>query len=198
MHFEKGSKPTGIVKLISPSVDETNLYSDKCRFTFDGHDEVSNFIVNINGTEYNIKQHPSLFTIQGSKVMFRANISNMTSVNIYAYLRNEYGTSEKSSVYRFNKKSSYDNVVEGHVATAAVIKEIQNQIKDKAKAYGINYSFTDIIPKKTYVSASIYNECYDALKAINNELNSIINTSTFDVTMISNRISSISLHDDML
>lgn len=199
LHFEKGAKPTGALKLISPSVENTIIYSEPIRLAFNGHDQISTFVVNINGEDFAYTSYPHLYTIEGSKIMFLANmIHGEAPITIYAYLKNEYGTSEKSAVYTFNKKNPYNNIAEGNIAKTNVIKEIQQQIKDKAKAYGISPKFTEIIPKETLIDASIYNECYNALKAINDNINSIINTSTFDVQMTSSKVSYNDLHDDIL
>lgn len=198
LNFNKGAKPTGTIRLISPLVDNTNLYSDNPRFVFEGFDQKSTFVVNINGKEFFNDKDAHLFTSEGNKIMFYYNIELITSIRIYAYLKNEYGSSEKSAIYSFNRVNTKDNITEGNIAEAIVIKEIQKQIKDKANAYGLKAEFTEIIPRETYISSSIYNECYEVLNTINNNINSIINTDTFDTQMISFEIASDNIHDDQL
>ena len=48
------------------------------------------------------------------------------------------------------------------------------------------------------MKASNYNECVQALKAINDKLNNIVNTDTFDVNLIAQEIKPGQLNDDLL
>lgn len=198
IYFEKGSRPTGTVRMISPCVNNTNLYSDTPRFVFDGYDRESIFVVDINGQTYSSSIYPYLFTSEGSKMMFSANINLPSTIKIHAYLQNQYGTSDKVPALTFYRASINDNIKEGEIITSNVIKELQNKIKDKGKAYKLDLQFTNIVPKQTYITASIYNECYEALKTINTNLNKSISTSAFDVSMSSYKIFSNNLIDDKL
>lgn len=135
--------------------------------------------------------------------MFLANrIANDNQITIYAILRNKYGEANKSHTYRFTKKRAYENVNEDDIAKASVIKEIQKQIIEKDMTYTkATLKLTEIIPKQTYITSKIYNECYKALKAINDSINSIINTDKFKVELTSkplNELTREQYNDDKL
>lgn len=197
LEFTKGAKPTGSIVLICPEIDNTVLYSIRPRFAFKGYDGESTFVVVFNNKEYNNVDNPEMFTIQDNKVMFCIN-NTSSAIKIYAYMKNAYGTSERSAVYNFSVKSAKDEINEGEMSKAFIINNLANIIEDKAKAYGFNLDITDLIAKESFMKASNYNECVQALKAINDKLNNIVNTDTFDVNLIAQEIKPGQLNDDLL
>lgn len=192
LSFKKGSKPNKTPILISPEIDNTNLYSSSPRFVFDNYDENCIFIVNINNEEYNNRDNSNYFSSEGNKIMFLTpkKYLNTTSIFIKAYLKNEYGISNISKLYKFNKLKAIDKIKTNEISEGYLIEMLQNYINDKAKSYNKHFNFTKIIPKTTYISCSIYNELVQALKDINDNINSILNNNTFDITMNSNTITS--------
>ena len=84
------------------------------------------------------------------------------------------------------------------MSTAFIINNLANIIEDKAKAFKMNIDIVDLIAKESYIKASSYNECVKALKAINDKLNNIINTSKFDVSLIAEEIRPGQINDDLL
>lgn len=190
--FKKGAKPKGIPKLISPIVANTNIYSISPRFIFSQYDGRSKFIVNLNGFEYDNEKDHECFSINGDKVMFIApdnnNLTGNNNIIIKAYMRNVYGDSNMSNTYRFKRKEALDKINQKEISKAYLIEELQNYINDKGIAYNKHYNFTKIIPKQTYITAAIYNELVQALKAINDDINSILNNDTFNREMKSKNI----------
>ena len=195
--FEKGSKPKGTITLISPIIDNTYLYTHKPRFAFDGYDGKSIFVVNINNKEYDTKNNPLMFTRNKTKVMFLFDES-YSSIKISAYMKNEYGTSDISSTYYFKVKDGEFNINEDDIVKVYSIKQIENAIIEKAKAYNMSLKFDSLIPKESYITSKQYNDYRDVLKAINDSINNIIETSTFDRTLISSNIVTGTINDDIL
>ena len=150
-----------------------------------------------NNKEYNNVDNPELFTKQDNKIMFCI-ANNSSTIKIHAYMKNEYGTSDKSDVYKFTVKAAKDEINEGQMSTAFIINNLANIIEDKAKAFKMNIDIVDLIAKESYIKASSYNECVKALKAINDKLNNIINTSKFDVSLIAEEIRPGQVNDDLL
>lgn len=197
LEFTKGARPTGNIALICPEVDKSVLYSTRPRFAFKGYDGESTFVVNFNNKEYNNIDNSELFTIQDDKIMFCIK-NDSSTIKIHAYMKNEYGTSDKSDVYNFTVKSAKDEINEGQMSTAFIINNLANIIEDKGKAFKINVGITDLIAKESYIKASNYNECVEVLKAINDKLNNIVNTSKFDVSLIAEEIRPGQINDDLL
>lgn len=202
LSFKKGAKPTGTIVLISPVIDGTNIHSTNPRLAFKGYDGESMFIVSINNEEFNSSTNPDLFNIENKTVMFVVpdKFSNANSLAISAYMQNKYGRSEVSRTYMFRKFFPESDIGESKIIKAYLVEDLRSLIIDKGKAYKKDFSFTPIIPKETIVTAEIYNEHVDALKAINDDINSIINNDRFDRIMHSQRVTSSSqtIIDDQL
>lgn len=197
LNFKKGAKPTGSIALISPDIDDTNLYCNRPRFVFTGYDGKSIFIVNINGKNYDSKNNSELFTINKNKVMFCKDIAE-EKIKISGHMKNEYGNSASSATYNFIIKNLNYNIKEGEIITGNSIDTIVKTIKDKLKAYKTDINLQQFEPKITLIKANDYNKCYNALKAINDRINNAINTDTFDVTMQSQLVNVGDYNDDVL
>lgn len=182
--FKKGSKPKGTPKLVSPSVPNTGIYSVSPRFIFSGYDGTSTFIVNLNGIDYDNKKYSECFSINGDKVMFVApddnNLTSKDTIAIKAYMRNVYGESPISETYNFKRREALDKIRALEITEGYLIKELQDYINDKAKAYNRFFNFTRIVPRETFITCDIYNELVDSLRIINNGINSILNNDAFN------------------
>lgn len=187
--FKKGAKPTGSLSLICPNIDDTIVYCNRPRFVFNGYDGKSTFVVNLNGQEYNSKDHANMFTISGDKVMFCTKITS-SIIKIDAYMKNQYGKSSVSRVYNFEYKDITSNIKEEDIMTAFAINTIINIIKTKLKAYNTNFTMDNLMSKESFILVKDYNACFNALKSINDKINNMINTNTFDVTMLSKAVNS--------
>ena len=154
-------------------------------------------VVVLNGIEYDSKKNADLFCLKDDKAIFKKNLDGITNIKIQAYLKNEYGTSDKSAIYTFTRKTPFENVQEDNIIKAIDIKAIQNQIINKAKAYNIK-SDIEIVSRDNYIKAKDYNSCVDCLKAINDSINNIINNDIFDVTLISKKVAVGDYPDDVL
>lgn len=197
LEFTKGAKPTGAISLVSPEVDNTNLYCTRPRFVFKGYDKKSNFIVIFNSKEYSSKTNPEYFTIENDKVMFCVNNTSPT-IRISAYMKNDYGQSDKSAEYSFKFVDAASSITEGEYSQVVAVNELIGYVKDKAKAYNISTSVDGLTARETVIKATYYNALVKSLKAINNKINNIINTSNFDTQMKSEEIKPGVLNDDLL
>ena len=181
--FKKGAKPKGKLSMTSPKIDNTNLYCASPRFAFDGYDKKSNIIVSVNDVEFNSTKHPEYFTTEDNKVMFIMpdQFSSWEKVRIKAYMRNEYGDSEKSKDYTFYRKDISPSIINREsIIKAKDINQIREKIIDKGRAYNKHFAFDFIDARNTLITRSIFNEYSRALKEINNEINNIINNNKFD------------------
>lgn len=185
--FEKGSKPHGILYLYNPIINNTNIYTKDPRFTFKGYDKQSIFAVNINGREYSTKTNPERFTISGTNVMFQALDIN-TDFNIYAYMKNEYGSSEQSSTYSFKRVNCNLNINEGDIITTKIINTIKDTIIDKGKAYNKHFDFDELLADKTYITTNIYNRYREAIRIISDTINNSVLTDDFNKQLISHGV----------
>lgn len=195
--FSKGEKPTGLVRLISPVIENTTLYSDAPRFVFSGYDNKSAFIVICNGKQYDSSKDSEKFVLDEDKIMFKTDLSSENKIQIEGYLKNPYGNSEKSTTYSFLRATPVENIVEGEYTKATVYKEVQKQITDKSKAYDINIELSSI-NKDDYIKAEDFNSSLDVLIAINESINGIINNDKFNVELISTKVSTGDYIDDSL
>lgn len=200
LNFNKGARPKGTPKLISPVIPNTNIYSTSPRFVFSQYDGKSKFIVNLNGIEYDTERNHECFSIKDNKVMFVApddnNLTGNNTITIKAYMRNVYGDSNISETYRFKRTEALDKIKALEIANGYLIKELQNYIKDKGKAYNKTFIFTEIIPRETFITAKIYNELVESLIAINNDINSILNNDAFNRRMNSNIINPNTINEE--
>lgn len=185
--FTKGAKPKGTLNLISPVVDETNLYADKTRFIFEGYDGQSSVAVNYNGTVYTSTANSDMFSIQGDKVGFKKDTSKDKNIKLQAYLKNKYGISERSPEYIFTRIDARNNISSGEFIKANLVAQIQKQIIDKAIAYKIKTNISASV-KDSIIEASDFNKCVKALKAINDSINNIINNDKFKVKLVSEEV----------
>ena len=195
--FKKGAKPTGAIILTSPERDESNLYSIKPRFTFKGYDGKSIFVVVFNSKEYDTEKNPDMFAIDGDKVLFCIN-NKHESIKIKAYMKNAYGTSDVSSEYSFKFVEVVSDLKEEEYITAFSINKIISYVQDKNKAYNIKVDLNNVSAKETIVKAQYYNNMVDALKSINDKLNSTVKSTKFDTTLSAQHVNRNTLNDEAL
>lgn len=196
--FEKGSKPTSTIALISPVLADTDIYFKRPRFGFTGYDSDSTCVVEFNGVKYDSEKNKDMFTKSDSKFMFKPNFDIQEGkVTIKAYLINSYGESKHTQVYAFNKKTALEKVIEGDVIKAISIKDVQDIIKNMSKAFKKDTSIIEVNPKDYYL-AKFYNDCYNSVKEINDYINNLINTKVFDYTLTARTVSPGEINDDLV
>ena len=190
--FLKGSKPKSNLSLISPSVPNNNLYARTPRFIFYGYEINTIAVVNINGKEYSSDKDADNFVIDntGKKFLFVPNESDIQdgSIKISAYLKNMYGSSKTSDTYSFNRVTGIDNITAKEITKGSLISKLQEYVKDKAKAYNQTLNFNQITAKETKITADIYNELTNNLKAINDSISNIIKSEDKKVIMESSPV----------
>ena len=129
--------------------------------------------------------------------MFCINNTNPT-VKISAYMKNEYGNSDRSAEYSFNFLDPVSNITEGEYSEVGAVNKLIDYVKDKSKAYNVSVKLNDFTSRETFIKATDYNVLVKSLKAINNKINNIINTNKFDTQMRSEEINPGVLNDDLL
>lgn len=194
----KGAVPKGSLVMIAPCLSG-NLYNTRPRFAFGGYDGESEFIISCNGTEYSSSRHSNLFTKSKDKIMFKPNFDLPTNKQFecFAYMRNKYGNSRKTPIYKFTIKIPTENITEDDIITASNVKDVQALINDLGVVYNEKFAYTEAT-KGGIITANIFNECVEFLQYLNNIINNIIPTSTFDYTVKSKKISPGDINDDML
>lgn len=197
LSFKKGAKPTGSISLISPERDSANLYCVRPRFTFKGYDNQSVFVVVFNNKEYDTINNADMFAIDGDKVMFCISNANST-IKLKAYMKNEYGASDKSNEYFFNYTNIESDLYDGDYPKASSINKIIGYIQDKGKAYNIQLDLENTWTKETIIQAKIYNRMVNALNIINNKLNDAISSNKFNTNLVSTPINRGVLHDESI
>ena len=195
LSFEKGSKPHGTLYLISPVINNTNIYTKDPRFTFKGYDGQSIFAISINGREYSTQTNPEMFTTSGTNIMFQStNIG--TDFKIFAYMKNKYGRSDESSTYSFKRVNGAFNIEEDNIITTKAINNIKNAIIDKGKAYNKKFNFDELTANKTYITANDYNKYREAIKLISDDINNTVLTDKFDKSLVSHGVTKDMIIDD--
>ena len=186
--FKKGTKPTTTVALISPVLENTEIYSIRPRFAFSGYDDDSTCVVELNGKTYNSASHSHMFTKSSTRFIFKPDFDLKDGkISIKAYLENSYGQGKHTQIYNFTKKTISENVVEGEIIKTIPIKEVQTIVKNLCKAFKITPNITDV-NKNNYYTAKTYNDCFDGVKMVNDFINNLIPNSTFDYTLTTKRV----------
>lgn len=197
--FEKGAVPKGSLALIAPCVSDSILYNVRPRFFFEGYDGTSSFIFVYNSQEYSSDINPEMFSKSDNKVVFKPNfdMKKNKAFTCYGYMKNKYGSSKKSSSFKFIIKDPIEKITEGNIIQASVINEVYNLMKEFANAY--RKSFNDEVKKEDIVKADTFNKCNILLKDTATYLNNLISTNTFDyVYDLTNVIPGEQLNDDAL
>lgn len=196
VYTEKGESPSNGLTLKSPAINNTNLYCNSPRFVFYGYDGDSEVCISYNGTIYTSLTNPELFSISSTRVIFKK--SATSKIQIYAWMKNEFGDGPKSPTYNFTIKNATENIVEGNYIKYADVKNIHNIITDLSKAYNYNFKPSNI-SVSNYYSANSFNDCLKAINAINNTINNYISNSKFKVTLTSKEVvAGVTLADDKI
>lgn len=194
---KRGAVPKGSIRLLSPSVSGTNLYNKRPRFVFDGYDNVSEFIIVINGQEYSSHFSSNLFHHYNNKMVFKPDFDLPSNFNCYAFMRNQYGNSTASMVYWFAIKNPYEDVVEGEIITAKKIKDIQLLIADFGKAFNREFAY-EIVDKGVVITAQIYNTCHNFINSVLWDINNLTPGSPFEYALHCWPVQPGQLNDDDL
>ena len=198
MTFTKGAKPRGELAMIAPCVSNTTLYNARPRFFFEGWDGTSEFVFVYNDKEYTTTNNSSLFSKAGNTIVFKPNF-DMTKdekFSCYGYMKNEYGTSKKSSTCKFTIKNPTEDITENNIIKAANINKVYTLISNFAKAY--DKTFNETVEKEQIMKADTYNVCNEFLSFVANYLNNIVNTSTFDYKYTLENVVKGQVNDDAL
>lgn len=194
---QKGAVPKGNITLISPSVSWTTLYNRSPRFSFQGYDGKSEFVVVVNNREFTSYHHGHLFHIHGDKVMFQPDVGLANDTSCYAYMRNQYGNGNISPTWHFTITDPYENVTEGNIVTAQDVRHIQQMISDFGRAYNQSYNFTEI-KSGGFITAAIYNECQAFLNSVAWAINNSVPNTPFTRYPQSPGVSPGQFNDDAL
>lgn len=197
-YFEKGSKPNTTVALIAPIKSDTDIYFDKPRFAFSGWDGKADCIVVLNNITYSSKDNPELFTKGNGRFIFKPNKSLENGlITIKAYLKNAFGEGTPTQVYKFNKITAIEKINEDDIIKAIPVSDIQDIILNMVKGFNIK---TEIVnaKKEDYYKASFYNDCFKAIKQINDYLNTLIDNDIFDYNLTSREVVPGEINDDLL
>lgn len=198
MTFIKGAKPRGELALIAPCVSNTYLYNTKPRFFFEGWDGVSEFVFVYGNKEYTTTKNSSMFSKSGNTIVFKPDF-NMTKdekFSCYGYMKNEYGTSKKSSTCKFTIKDPVEDITEGNIIKASNINKVYTLISNFAKAY--DKVFDETVEKDGLIKADTYNTCNEFLSFMAGYLNNIVSTSTFDYKYTLENVVKGQVNDDAL
>lgn len=195
---KKGAVPKGTLVMIVPCLSG-NLYNTRPRFAFSGYDGESEFILSCNDIEYSTIKNPDLFTKSNDKVIFKPNFNLPIDKQFkcFAYMKNKYGNSRNTPIYKFIIKTPTENITEDDIIKALNVKNVQTLINDFGIAYNKKFEYTEAI-KNNIVTAKIFNECVDFLSSINTFINDIIPNNIFDYEFKSKKVSSGDINDDML
>lgn len=181
--FRKGSKPTSTVALIAPIKSDTIIYSSKPRFAFEGFESDSYVHVVFNGTEYNSLDNAGLFDCSGNKFIFRPSTEIKDGpITIKAYIKNPYGESNHTQVYKFEKKTAAKKFNKGDIILAKDIEAIKTIVTNMSLAYQTNAP-KQPVGADLIILAKAYNEMLDIVKSINSYINNIIPNSKFNVNI---------------
>lgn len=182
--FKKGSKPMSVVALIAPVKSGTNIYSTRPRFGFEGYEDEAVAHVVFNDKEYDSATHPDLFDCKGSKFIFKPNFDLKDgAVTIKAYIKNPFGESNHTQVYKFTKKTAIKKFEKGDIIYAKDIEAIKTIVNDMFVAYTKGDQEKPEIPVGTdmIILAKAYNEMLNIVKTINDYINKIIPNGKFVV-----------------
>lgn len=196
--FKKGAKPNTTVALIAPLKSDTDIYFKRPRFGFTGYDGESICVIEFNGNTYTSVDHPDMFTSLGDRFMFKPNFDVLNgNITLKAYLKNQYGESKHTQVYKFRKLTATEKVVEGQIIKSIPIKEIQLMITNMGKAFNKTTNITEA-NTNDYYKASFYNECREFVDFINNTLNKAVATDVFDYTLVTKPVVPGEVNDDLV
>lgn len=191
VYFDKGSKPTSTIALIAPIKSDTTIYSIRPRFGFEGYESGCTAYVIFNSQEYNSLNNPEMFDCRNNKFIFKPNWDITDgAITIKAYIKNSYGESNHTQIYKFTKKTAVKKFIKGDVIYAKDIEAIKNIIDDMFVAYsnGNQAKPEIVIGTDTIILAKAYNDMLNVIKTINNYINNIIPNGKFTLDINNNGV----------